>query len=142
MKQLFVIDRFNIQLHPSLTIPFPPRDQAISKIMYTCAGCGTEIRDKHLLLSMDRHWHINCLKCSCCGIRLDDVASKCYFKSGLILCQRDYIRCVMTVIIVIIFKLTCIYFLSRQDLLYPHSTAKVWYVQWIYISFFDPFKYL
>ncbi|EDV28081.1 expressed hypothetical protein, partial [Trichoplax adhaerens] len=58
----------------------------------TCAGCGTEIRDKHLLLSMDRHWHVNCLKCSCCGIRLDDVATKCYYKSGLILCQRDYIR--------------------------------------------------
>ncbi|XP_043914153.1 LIM domain transcription factor LMO4-A isoform X2 [Protopterus annectens] len=57
-----------------------------------CAGCGGKIADRFLLYSMERYWHIRCLKCSCCQAQLGEIGTSCYTKSGMILCRNDYIR--------------------------------------------------
>lgn len=57
-----------------------------------CAGCGGKIADRFLLFSMERYWHTQCLKCSCCHTQLGEYSSTCYSKGGMILCKDDYIR--------------------------------------------------
>uniref|UniRef100_A0AAQ4R5Z1 LIM zinc-binding domain-containing protein n=1 Tax=Gasterosteus aculeatus aculeatus TaxID=481459 RepID=A0AAQ4R5Z1_GASAC len=57
-----------------------------------CAGCGGRIADRFLLFSMERYWHTQCLKCSCCHTQLGEYSSTCYSKGGMILCKDDYIR--------------------------------------------------
>lgn len=57
-----------------------------------CAGCGTKIVERFLLLALDRYWHTGCLKCSCCQATLADIGSSCYTRSGMILCRQDYFR--------------------------------------------------
>ncbi|XP_031559657.1 LIM domain only protein 3-like [Actinia tenebrosa] len=57
-----------------------------------CGGCGMTISDRFLLKALDRYWHEDCLKCSCCECRLGEVGSTLYTKADLILCKRDYLR--------------------------------------------------
>ncbi|XP_071382104.1 rhombotin-1-like [Centroberyx affinis] len=57
-----------------------------------CAGCNGKIRDRFMLQALDRYWHEDCLKCSCCDCRLGRVGSSLYTRANLILCRRDYLR--------------------------------------------------
>lgn len=57
----------------------------------SCAGCGGRINDRFLLHAVDRYWHTDCLKCSCCQTPLADFNS-CFAKAGMILCKNDYLR--------------------------------------------------
>ncbi|XP_063229460.1 LIM/homeobox protein Lhx2-like [Bacillus rossius redtenbacheri] len=57
-----------------------------------CAGCGGKIVERFLLHALDRYWHNNCLKCSCCGACLADIGGSCFTKANMILCKTDYIR--------------------------------------------------
>lgn len=59
-----------------------------------CAGCGKRITERFLLKAIDLFWHEDCLKCGCCDCRLGEVGSTLYTKANLILCKRDYLRCV------------------------------------------------
>lgn len=59
-----------------------------------CAGCGKNITERFLLKALDLFWHEDCLKCGCCDCRLGEVGSTLYTKANLILCKRDYLRCV------------------------------------------------
>ena len=56
-----------------------------------CAGCNLRIVDKFYLSAVDSKWHVNCLKCSECGMELESQVS-CYERDGLILCKEDYLR--------------------------------------------------
>jgi len=57
-----------------------------------CAGCQKPISERYLLRALDRYWHEDCLKCSCCDCRLGEVGSTLYTKANLLLCRRDYLR--------------------------------------------------
>lgn len=57
-----------------------------------CAACGQNIVDRYLLHTMDRFWHIGCLKCTCCQVALGDVGTTCFNRAGMTLCKADYIR--------------------------------------------------
>ena len=59
-----------------------------------CAGCNLRIVDKFYLSAVDSKWHVNCLKCSECGMELESQVS-CYERDGLILCKEDYLRQVL-----------------------------------------------
>ncbi|RWS04914.1 LIM domain only protein 3-like protein, partial [Dinothrombium tinctorium] len=56
-----------------------------------CAGCQKKINERYLLKAIDKLWHEDCLKCSCCDCRLGEVGSSLYIKANLILCRRDYL---------------------------------------------------
>ncbi|XP_060073412.1 LIM/homeobox protein Lhx9-like isoform X2 [Ylistrum balloti] len=56
-----------------------------------CAGCGARILDRHYLLAVDRQWHMQCLKCCECKIRLDTELT-CFARDGNIYCKEDYYR--------------------------------------------------
>ena len=56
-----------------------------------CAGCNLRIVDKFYLSAVDSKWHVNCLKCSECGMELESQVSY-YERDGLILCKEDYLR--------------------------------------------------
>ena len=60
--------------------------------MQECAGCGCIISERYLLRALDRYWHEDCLKCSCCDCRLGEVGSTLFTKANLLLCRRDYLR--------------------------------------------------
>jgi len=57
-----------------------------------CAGCRRPISERYLLRAVDRYWHEDCLKCSCCDCCLGEVGSTLYTKADLLLCRRDYLR--------------------------------------------------
>ena len=63
-----------------------------------CAGCGKHIQDRFLLRALDALWHEDCLKCGCCDCRLGEVGSTLYTKGNLLLCKRDYLRCVTSLV--------------------------------------------
>ncbi|XP_074624641.1 LIM/homeobox protein Lhx9-like isoform X3 [Acropora palmata] len=56
-----------------------------------CAGCGARIIDRYYLMAVDREWHVECLKCSECSLRLDNELT-CFTKDGEILCREDYFK--------------------------------------------------
>ena len=60
--------------------------------VHECAGCGCIISERYLLRALDRYWHEDCLKCSCCDCRLGEVGSTLFTKANLLLCRRDYLR--------------------------------------------------
>ena len=40
---------------------------------FRCSGCMKVIKERFLLKALDRLWHEDCLKCSCCDCRLGEV---------------------------------------------------------------------
>lgn len=61
-------------------------------VIRECASCGLKIWDKFLLHAMEKYWHTECLKCSCCHALLCELGSSCFSKAGMILCKNDYLR--------------------------------------------------
>jgi len=58
----------------------------------TCVGCGGLIQDQFILrVSPDLSWHAACLKCSDCGMMLDEKHT-CFVRDGKTFCKKDYIR--------------------------------------------------
>lgn len=57
-----------------------------------CAACGQNIFDRYLLHTMDRFWHVRCLKCTCCQVALAEIGTSCFSRAGMTLCKADYIR--------------------------------------------------
>lgn len=56
-----------------------------------CAGCGARIIERFYLMAVDREWHVECLKCSECSLRLDNELT-CFTRDGAILCREDYYK--------------------------------------------------
>lgn len=65
---------------------------ACDKKTRNCGACGRTIIERFLLHALDQYWHMDCLKCSCCDVRLGEVGSSCFSKGGMILCRNDYLR--------------------------------------------------
>nr|XP_008542326.1 PREDICTED: actin-binding LIM protein 2-like [Equus przewalskii] len=70
--------------------PRPP-----SQSLWSCGGCGTEIKNGQSLVALDKHWHLGCFKCKTCGKQLN---AEYISKDGLPYCEADYhsefgIRC-------------------------------------------------
>ncbi|KAF7491748.1 LIM domain only protein 3 [Sarcoptes scabiei] len=63
-----------------------------SNVPIECFNCNKPIRERFLLKALDKFWHEDCLKCSCCDCRLGEVGSTLFTKANLILCKRDYLR--------------------------------------------------
>ena len=63
----------------------------MSVINEICDRCGQSIEDLYYLKTMNRNWHISCLKCSDCGYYLEN-EQRCFYKNKQILCETDYIR--------------------------------------------------
>lgn len=59
---------------------------------YVCAACARPIRERYLLMALDKHWHEDCLKCACCDCRLGEVGSSLFTHSDKLLCRRDFLR--------------------------------------------------
>lgn len=57
-----------------------------------CTGCGCNILDAGLLRLADSYWHSDCLRCSVCQARLQDIGTTCFTRDEMILCRTDYIR--------------------------------------------------
>ena len=64
----------------------------------SCAACGRTILERFLLHALDKYWHMECLQCSCCNVRLGEVGTSCFSKGGMILCRNDYLRYVHNVL--------------------------------------------
>ncbi|XP_034861269.1 actin-binding LIM protein 2 isoform X17 [Mirounga leonina] len=67
----------------------------LSQGLWSCGGCGTEIKSGQSLVALDKHWHLGCFKCETCGKQLD---AEYISKDGLPYCEADYhtkfgIRC-------------------------------------------------
>merc|ERR1711988_595169 len=57
-----------------------------------CVGCGGAIHDQFILrVSPDLSWHAACLKCSECGMLLDETHT-CFVRDGKTFCKKDYAR--------------------------------------------------
>uniref|UniRef100_A0AC35U6D3 LIM domain only protein 3 n=1 Tax=Rhabditophanes sp. KR3021 TaxID=114890 RepID=A0AC35U6D3_9BILA len=74
---------------PSASIPVNPT--AITKLP-ECEKCKKVIEDRHMLSSMEKFWHEDCLTCECCECRLGELDSKYFFKYEKYYCRRDYLR--------------------------------------------------
>lgn len=57
-----------------------------------CAACLKPIKERYLLMALDKKWHEDCLKCACCDCRLGEVGSSLYIHSDQILCRTDFLR--------------------------------------------------
>ncbi|KAL3317293.1 Major facilitator superfamily domain-containing protein 10 [Cichlidogyrus casuarinus] len=66
------------------------RDQSLA--MTRCNRCEMEIREAFLLQADGKSWHEDCLRCTCCNVRLSEVSRWCYFKMRLPFCKNDYLR--------------------------------------------------
>uniref|UniRef100_A0A8C4L7J2 Actin-binding LIM protein 2 n=1 Tax=Equus asinus asinus TaxID=83772 RepID=A0A8C4L7J2_EQUAS len=67
----------------------------LSQGLWSCGGCGTEIKKGQSLVALDKHWHLGCFKCKTCGKQLN---AEYISKDGLPYCEADYhsefgIRC-------------------------------------------------
>nr|KAF6498750.1 actin binding LIM protein family member 2 [Molossus molossus] len=67
----------------------------LSQGLWSCEGCGTEIKNGQSLVALDKHWHLGCFKCKACGKELN---AEYISKDGLPYCEADYhakfgIRC-------------------------------------------------
>ncbi|XP_044801528.2 actin-binding LIM protein 2 isoform X11 [Bubalus bubalis] len=85
--------------------------------LWSCGGCGAEIKNGQSLVALDKHWHLGCFKCKTCGKQLNAEYISNYLKvkrcqgnqdeplsrlgqagDGLPYCEADYhtkfgIRC-------------------------------------------------
>lgn len=57
-----------------------------------CAACARPIKERYLLVALDKQWHEDCLKCACCDCRLGEVGSSLFTHADKILCRRDFLR--------------------------------------------------
>ncbi|RMX41354.1 hypothetical protein pdam_00012799 [Pocillopora damicornis] len=64
----------------------------LNNAVRSCAGCKKEIKEKYLLSAADKFWHTTCLKCTQCGVILEQVGKTCFEKGTSILCRNDYSR--------------------------------------------------
>ncbi|XP_054993841.1 actin-binding LIM protein 2 [Sorex araneus] len=55
--------------------------------LWSCGGCGMEIKDGQSLVALDRHWHLGCFRCQACGTQLN---AEYISKDGLPYCEADY----------------------------------------------------
>ncbi|XP_049638523.1 actin-binding LIM protein 2 isoform X2 [Suncus etruscus] len=55
--------------------------------LWSCGGCGAEIKDGQSLVALDQHWHLGCFRCRACGKQLD---AEYISKDGLPYCEADY----------------------------------------------------
>uniref|UniRef100_A0A8D0Y6N7 Actin-binding LIM protein 2 n=1 Tax=Sus scrofa TaxID=9823 RepID=A0A8D0Y6N7_PIG len=67
----------------------------LSQGLWSCGGCGAEIKNGQSLVALDKHWHLGCFKCKTCGKQLN---AEYISKDGLPYCEADYhakfgIRC-------------------------------------------------
>ncbi|XP_045038808.2 actin-binding LIM protein 2 isoform X3 [Desmodus rotundus] len=67
----------------------------LSQGLWSCGGCGMEIKNGQSLVALDKHWHLGCFKCKTCGKELN---AEYISKDGLPYCEADYhakfgIRC-------------------------------------------------
>nr|KAF6280111.1 actin binding LIM protein family member 2 [Pipistrellus kuhlii] len=67
----------------------------LSQGLWSCGGCGAEIKNGQSLVALDKHWHLGCFKCKTCGKELN---AEYISKDGLPYCEADYhaefgIRC-------------------------------------------------
>ena len=92
--------------------------------MQECAGCGCVISERYLLRALDRYWHEDCLKCSCCDCRLGEVGSTLFTKANLLLCRRDYLRYSITAFVLIYLGLFNIYRPIVVIKLFLHCVSK------------------
>ncbi|XP_048877475.1 LIM/homeobox protein Lhx2a [Brienomyrus brachyistius] len=56
-----------------------------------CAGCRGTISERYYLLAVDRQWHMSCLTCCECKLKLESELT-CFSKDGSIYCKEDYYR--------------------------------------------------
>lgn len=68
------------------------RKKQAAQATNTCAACHKPIRERYLLVALDKQWHEDCLKCACCDCRLGEVGSSLFTHSDKILCRRDFLR--------------------------------------------------
>lgn len=54
-----------------------------------CAGCDSDITDKHMLEVLSKCWHVKCLRCADCTQLLE---VNCFYRDGDILCEHDFFR--------------------------------------------------
>ncbi|XP_053528441.1 actin-binding LIM protein 2 [Artibeus jamaicensis] len=59
----------------------------LSQGLWSCGGCGTEIKNGQSLVALDKHWHLGCFKCKTCGKELN---AEYISKDGLPYCEADY----------------------------------------------------
>jgi len=92
-------NHFDIRLQAPSMAEFASEEDLLQSMMTTsnsspnkCSGCQRVIRDRYLLKAVDKFWHEDCLRCSCCGYRLGEVGCTLFTKAGLLLCKRDYLR--------------------------------------------------
>ena len=64
----------------------------VKAIRRFCAHCESKINTKYVLQALDKFWHEDCLKCSCCSRQLAELSSTFYYKENMLLCREDYIR--------------------------------------------------
>ncbi|XP_035874293.1 actin-binding LIM protein 2 isoform X3 [Phyllostomus discolor] len=67
----------------------------LSQGLWSCGGCGAEIKNGQSLVALDKHWHLGCFRCKTCGKELN---AEYISKDGLPYCEADYhakfgIRC-------------------------------------------------
>lgn len=62
-----------------------------SQLTPLCFGCGLPVQERFYLVAAEQSWHIECLKCSVCDIKLETEIT-CFAKDGEIYCKDDYHR--------------------------------------------------
>ncbi|CAH1786675.1 unnamed protein product [Owenia fusiformis] len=72
------------------TIPMISDDNA-RELPNVCAACGGQIQDRYYLMAMEKQWHMQCLRCCECKLRLDSDIT-CFWRDGNVYCKEDYYR--------------------------------------------------
>ncbi|KAM5283920.1 actin-binding LIM protein 2 isoform 6-T21 [Hipposideros larvatus] len=77
------------------SLPLSGGSSHLSQGLWSCGGCGTEIKNGQSLVALDKHWHLGCFKCKTCG---EQLSAEYISKDGLPYCEADYhakfgIRC-------------------------------------------------
>lgn len=57
-----------------------------------CAACAKPIKERYLLMALDKQWHEDCLKCDGCNCRLGEVGRSLFTRANKILCRTDFLR--------------------------------------------------
>lgn len=57
--------------------------------MPKCLVCVEAILDKFVLKVEDNYFHIHCLKCKECDVKLTE---KCFSRDGVVYCREDFFK--------------------------------------------------